>query len=332
MTDRKINLDNSSFNFSDVSVDELDYNLTLECFSSMKGVVGVEHSLPLNSISVHIRREDISNAPSFNMDINRVFRNTYDNEDVVTYLLRTTRYLSDEDSDVFYASYSDRHMGYIKLQIDLFNCVEESVLVRSTNRELRVMCSVDGLDSTDIFSDIMNNLGFTISNVGFNDDCNINSITFKFDDTCEYSKDIEESLIKSKIRKDQADRFNEKSAQDICCESTLDSKKSIISQIDNKSIEDYPQKNINNNTYYKINVNDTENIIMKTDESESNSPSCFTNCKIINSYVCDECDTVYVPDNIDSIVSKPEISRKSIEIPDSGEVYVYRYIDKPMFG
>jgi hypothetical protein len=328
MNPRKLDLNNETFDFSETSVDELEYMLTLECISSKENVIGIEHSLPLNNIFVHVKKQDVSKFPKFNMDINRVFSNKYKDQKVITYVLRSTRYLSGNSGEVFYANYSDRHMAYVKLQLDLFDSIQESVLIRSTKGQLKLMCSTDSLEGTEKFRDLMSYIGLTISDVGFDSDKNIDSITFKFDQTRQYSKEIEDLIIRGKTKKIQRKPIKSEKINKKCCGCSLRNRKCVISMAEDQDPDKYSEKVIGEDIYYKIDVDSTDNIIMSVSECDNDNFK-FTNCKIMNAYMCRECDTLYRPKNTESLTTNTEVSRDSVEIPDTGEVYVYKYINIP---
>lgn len=330
MTPDKLNLDNDSFDFSSVEISETKYYAYLRTLSYKTGVIGIEHSLPMNSISVHVDIDKIDSDPIyFKRDINRVYNNTYKNKDVITYELRTTRFLSEFNKkahsettlnyNIFNADYSDRHMGYIKSQLDLYDCIEESTLVRSYDR-LKVMCLTDGIKSTVRFLDLMNNLGFTISSVEYDKNKLIHSITFEFDDTTQYSSELVTSIINTKTRKIVQDEFEEKNIK-LSCGHELYSQSKMVENITKPNIKNCKNIEIDGDMYYEIPVKNPDDIILNIDtESVEKSE---TNSTILFCHVCRECGKIYVPDNISCDVN---IQNTSVEIPDTGEVYVYNDI------
>lgn len=333
MTSEKLNLDNNSFDFSSVEISKKRYYDYIRSLSRKTGVIGIEHSLPMNSISTHVDIEKIDSNPIyFERDINRVYNNTYRNKDVLTYELRTTRFLSEFGKNdcsgtrfkynIFNADYSDRHMGYIKSQIDLYDCIEESTLVRSYDR-LKLMCLTNGIKSTVRFLDLMNNLGFTISSVEYDEDRLIHSITFEFNDTTQYSSELLSSIINTKNNKIIEDKFEEKDVK-LSCGHDLYSQIRMVDKITKPKIRNFNSIKIEGKMYYEIPVKNPDDIILNIDSDDVERSD--TNSTILFCHICRECDKIYVPDNINCDIN---IQNTSVEIPDSGEVYVYSDIKIP---
>lgn len=333
MTPDKLNLDNDSFDFSSVEISETRYYAYLRTLSYKTGVVGIEHSLPMNSISVHVDIDKIDSNPiHFERDINRVYNNTYKKKDVMTYELRTTRFLSEFDENdsnsttlnynIFNADYSDRHMGYIKSQVDLYDCIEESTLVRSYDR-LKLMCLTNGIESTGMFLDLMNNLGFTISSVEYDKNKLIHSITFEFDDTTQYSSELVTSIVNTKTRKIIREKFEEKNVKPSCGHE-LYSQTKMVNNITKPKIKNFDSIEIDGEMYYEIPVRNPDDIILNIDSDDVEKSD--TNSTILFCHVRRECNKIYVPDNVDCNI---DIQNTSVEIPYSGEVYVYNDIKIP---
>lgn len=328
-----MDLSNNSFNFKNSGISNLKYNSILNDILNRDEVIDVTHSLPMNSISVHLDPERKYNSYSiYNLPINVIKINELDGEDVLTVQLRTTKLLcSDSRKDeIFHAEYSDESMAYLKAQLDLFDNIEETTLVRK-NDEIRTMCATNySTQDTYLLNDLLSYTGHTISNFNFNNG-SIEAISIRFDESAEFTDDLVNAIRESKYRMISNEKFYNSEVQ-LSCGHTGKANILMISGIpDNINNNDFEEVTIDGDIFYRIDLKDINKFESEPDPARNdvnlnnNKDSSGT---IKKGYVCEICDSISTPKDKSTLTDifspNVEMKTKNIHIPDTNACYTFK--------
>lgn len=333
-----MDLSNHSFNFENSGISALEYNAILNDIVSKNEVIDVNHSLPMNTIDVHLDPDkEYESYSVLNLPINNIEINKIDNREVLTVIFRTTKLLcsSEEEKRVFNADYCDESMAYIKSQLDLFENIDETILVRKDN-QIRTMCAMkESVQNTYFLNDLLTYTGHTISNFDYKNG-HINAVTIKFDETTKFNDNLVKSVRESKSRMNTNERFKDSEDLNLECSHAGKPDISIIRGTpDDITDLKFDKVTIEDNSYYKIVLSDKDRFNPRIDQNEDTDTETdyLSSICVKKGYVCDKCDTMYIPINKEqfSDTFKPniKIETEKVCIPDTNKEFNFQIFNHP---
>lgn len=335
-------VDNDSFDFDSVGVSETAYYTFLADIEELDAVLDVAHSLPLNEIRLYV---DATAAWTIGREFpdgitiqHAEYENHEEYGDCVRLTLTTTKYLCDEESleNYFGHGYSDEMMAFVQAQVNLFDEVERSYLVRTrdTGRLRLVVQPSDALTTTFVFNEVLTHLGGTFTTVAL-DEGSLKWLEIAFDGSSPFSPEVVDTVRRSKTRTYQRNDVYEASSVTAPCGHEVET--NIMLFDEGIDPENAPKVTVDGVECVRLDIADTDAAILSpaegtpTRDDDENRQLWGTAL----GYICVQCQTVYIACDETTMrerYSAPFTTKTvSIPVPDTGETYIFSVLDRPYY-
>lgn len=338
-----LDLDPESFDFDEVGVTEEEYYNLLHDLDDHPATLEVAHSPPLNSITLRIKR-DSDTSTAFECRPGLRIRDAFYEEheeygNCITLRISTTHFLAGNDPDDCFTpgEYSDEAMAFLKTQVDLFDEVVVSNLLRDGD-ELKLDTVLDdNFEGAHIFSELMSFMGYSIDTV-FIVEGRVRTLRFVFDQSSQLTRESIDAFRYSKHRTWNNAAVDETDPIDVPCGHEASPDLFSIKNVRSEMVEEFPMTEFAGMDVHKVRLEADDVVFDSVAEWPENiTPASNEDggmfVDVRRGFRCEECNTAYLPRDEDELrenygVDLP-VTRSKVSIPDTEESYTFLLFDRP---
>lgn len=349
-----LDLSNDNFDFEKVDITEKDYYDFLNYLYKHSLITEVNHSLPLNSITVTIDSDNDIDFGDYTDDIpdEVLIKNIFVEDNVTKIRLSTTKWFccEDEIEKYYHGEYSHESIAYLACELQIYNEVISTKIVEGENSEFYVRVQFNNIDSFD-FTDVFSKLGYSIKQVTIKNN-SINQADFFFDESRIFNKENIKKFQEDKKRDVINEIFrdtnnsitlpsgNESQAGLWMFEDTTDELLSKFPKVDLKSPDNFNKEYL---SFLEIPVENISDLFITISEFPDNeepieTDNSGTKVAIRSGYACSETNKIYILENKSDkydLFNSDEynslsLTTHSVSFNNNGKDYQYKFdIFKP---